>query len=68
MEQKQSPVIAETPRILSPEAQRALSEAEERRKFLNAQGQKPSAEIGGRTGPEPTRYGDWETGGITSDF
>lgn len=25
-------------------------------------------EIGGRKGPEPTRYGDWERNGIISDF
>jgi hypothetical protein len=25
-------------------------------------------EIGGREGPEPTRYGDWERKGIISDF
>lgn len=25
-------------------------------------------EIGGPSGPEPTRYGDWEVGGIASDF
>lgn len=25
-------------------------------------------EIGGPTGPEPTRYGDWERNGICSDF
>lgn len=25
-------------------------------------------EIGGRQGPEPTRYGDWEKGGLISDF
>jgi len=25
-------------------------------------------EIGGRKGPEPTRYGDWEKDGIISDF
>ena len=25
-------------------------------------------EIGGRAGPEPTRYGDWEKKGIISDF
>ncbi len=32
---------------------------------------KPAAapkEIGGRKGPEPTRYGDWENKGIASDF
>jgi len=27
-----------------------------------------TAEIGGRKGPEPTRYGDWEKNGIISDF
>ncbi len=25
-------------------------------------------ELGGREGPEPTRYGDWENNGIASDF
>ena len=25
-------------------------------------------EIGGRAGPEPTRYGDWEKKGLISDF
>ncbi|MCH2038366.1 MAG: DUF1674 domain-containing protein [Rickettsiales bacterium] len=25
-------------------------------------------EIGGRDGPEPTRYGDWEVGGKCVDF
>ena len=25
-------------------------------------------EVGGREGPDPTRYGDWEKGGIASDF
>lgn len=29
---------------------------------------KSSKEIGGRKGPEPTRYGDWENKGIVSDF
>ncbi len=28
----------------------------------------PPKEIGGGKGPEPTRYGDWEVGGICSDF
>ena len=32
--------------------------------------QSPSrpVEIGGRAGPEPTRYGDWEKGGRCIDF
>jgi hypothetical protein len=25
-------------------------------------------EIGGRKGPDPVRYGDWEKGGIAVDF
>ncbi len=25
-------------------------------------------EVGGRDGPEPTRYGDWEKGGRAIDF
>lgn len=25
-------------------------------------------EVGGRKGPEPTRYGDWEKNGLISDF
>jgi hypothetical protein len=28
----------------------------------------PQKEVGGREGPEPTRYGDWEKNGIISDF
>ena len=58
-------------RILPPEAQRALKEAEERRRARDgadaAEPAKP-AEIGGAKGPEPTRYGDWEKNGIVSDF
>jgi hypothetical protein len=28
----------------------------------------PKTEIGGRDGPDPVRYGDWEKGGIAVDF
>lgn len=28
----------------------------------------PATEIGGRGGPEPTRYGDWEKNGRCIDF
>ncbi|MFN8721886.1 MAG: succinate dehydrogenase assembly factor 4 [Rhodospirillales bacterium] len=28
----------------------------------------PPGEIGGPKGPEPTRFGDWETNGRCSDF
>ncbi|NNE85053.1 MAG: DUF1674 domain-containing protein [Alphaproteobacteria bacterium] len=33
-----------------------------------AQADKPTAEIGGPKGPEPTRYGDWERDGRCVDF
>lgn len=33
-----------------------------------ATGAAPPAEIGGRDGPEPTRYGDWEKNGRCIDF
>ena len=51
---------------LPPEAQRALAEAEERRK--KASGDKPPIELGGRDGPDPARYGDWEKKGLAIDF
>lgn len=57
----------EAPRVLSPEAQRALAEAEERRRQATEAREVP-AERGGRAGPDPVRYGDWENGGIASDF
>lgn len=33
-----------------------------------AEGDKMQREIGGREGPEPTRYGDWEKNGRCIDF
>jgi hypothetical protein len=51
---------------LSPEAKRALAEAEARRR-AKKENALPK-EVGGRDGPEPTRYGDWEKNGIASDF
>lgn len=47
-------------------AQRALAEAEARRKA--AQVPDLPQEFGGRNGPEPVRYGDWEKKGIAVDF
>ncbi len=46
-------------------ARRALAEAEERRK---AEAPDLPPELGGRDGPEPVRYGDWEKKGIAVDF
>ena len=33
-----------------------------------AQAEKRPVEIGGRAGPEPTRFGDWEKNGRCIDF
>ena len=52
----------------SPEAQRALAEAAERRAAQEATAMVKVSEIGGRDGPDPVRYGDWEQGGIAWDF
>ena len=66
---------------LPPAAQRALAEAEERRRaaaaHAEAEARRKAAEAAataqpkefqGPKGPEPTRYGDWERKGIASDF
>jgi hypothetical protein len=55
------------PAALPPAAQRALAEAEERRKAADAAPPLPT-ELGGRIGPEAVRYGDWEKKGIAIDF
>jgi hypothetical protein len=52
---------------LPPAALRALAEAEERRRAAADQAPLP-AELGGRDGPEPVRYGDWEKKGLAIDF
>lgn len=57
---------SEKPSQIPPEATRALAEADARRKKTASQKQAP--ELGGRDGPEPVRYGDWERNGIAVDF
>ncbi|WP_412506374.1 DUF1674 domain-containing protein [Roseovarius sp. SYSU LYC5161] len=58
--------MTETPKDLPPAAKRALAEAKQRRKAA-APEDRP-VELGGRDGPEPVRYGDWEKKGIAIDF
>ncbi len=58
----------QSPRTLTPEAQRALAEAEARRQARDAAAAPQQPEIGGRKGPDPARFGDWEKDGIASDF
>jgi len=53
---------------LSPAAERALAEAAARRAEAERHAAEPAKEVGGPSGPEPTRYGDWEKKGLTSDF
>ncbi len=55
---------AASDRKLTPEARRALKEAAQRR----AGAKQAAPEQGGPSGPEPTRYGDWERKGIAVDF
>ncbi len=53
-------------RPLSEVARRALLEAADRRAAEQAAESDP--EYGGPTGPEPTRFGDWEKKGLAVDF
>ncbi|MGJ8563877.1 MAG: DUF1674 domain-containing protein [Alphaproteobacteria bacterium] len=53
---------------LSPAARRALDEAAERRSARLAASDALPPEKAGPKGAEPTRYGDWERGGIAYDF
>lgn len=55
-----------TGKAIPAAAQRALAEAAARRKA--ARPADLPKEVNGRDGPEPTRFGDWEVKGITSDF
>ena len=48
-------------------AEQALEEARERERGREMTSKLPK-EIGGPKELEPTRYGDWEKNGITSDF
>ena len=61
-----SPGQADKP--LAPAAERALAEAATRRREHERAELQKQKELGGRKGPDPTRYGDWEVKGIASDF
>jgi hypothetical protein len=55
-------------RPLAPAAERALAEAAQRRAEIDRKLREQPAELHGRKGPDPARYGDWEVKGIASDF
>lgn len=47
-------------------AKRALAEAAERKRAANTN--PLPKELGGRDGPDPVRFGDWEKKGLAVDF
>ena len=55
-------------RAATTAAEMALAEAEARRRAQAEEAAKSAPEIDGPKGPDPVRYGDWEKGGIASDF
>jgi hypothetical protein len=62
---------AEVQQRIREAGERARAEAEARRKAADEERTKippPAKESGGRDGPEPVRYGDWEVNGVASDF
>lgn len=61
-----NPAPQADPAALPPAAKRALAEAKARRAAA-ASPARPT-EIGGRDGPDPVRFGDWEKKGIAVDF
>ena len=65
--QSNVPVPEARRKKLTPAAERALAEAAARRAAASKEPEPPK-EFRGREGPDPARYGDWETKGIASDF
>ena len=51
-----------------PVEQAALSDRQSGQKTISGTVSETVSEIGGPKGPEPTRYGDWESNGRCSDF
>lgn len=64
--QDDTPSPTQAAKVLSPAARRALAEAEARRQ-AQQQADMP-AEVGGRGGADPARFGDWEINGRAIDF
>ena len=58
--------MTQAPKDISDAAKRALAEASDRREKTKAM--ELPEELGGRDGPEPVRFGDWERKGIAVDF
>ena len=60
--------VEKTNKKLTPAAERALAEAEERRLKAETETKSMPPEKNGRGGLDPIRYTDWEVKGIASDF
>jgi len=66
---KINPSVSASAKGTPPAAgQRALAEAEARRRLAGKGAEVARKEINGRGGLDPARYGDWEVKGIASDF
>lgn len=66
--------VKDTPSVIparslnpTPAAERALAEAEARRREAAPAPTAPG-EVNGRGGLDPARFGDWEVNGIACDF
>ena len=46
----------------------ATNTANKKHDDIKKSSDKKAKEFGGRDGPDPVRYGDWENKGIASDF
>ena len=55
-------------KTLTPQARRALEEAAARRAAAEVHAADQPHEQNGPSGPDPTRYGDWERKGLAVDF
>jgi hypothetical protein len=62
-----TPPNAAPGKVLTPAARRALEDAAARH-AAEAEAAARAHENGGPSGPEPTRFGDWERKGIAVDF
>ncbi len=61
-------MTAVTPDNKAGSTEPATPEPEKDDESAGSAGGPPPKEIGGRDGPDPTRYGDWEKGGRCIDF
>ncbi|HIC82445.1 MAG TPA: DUF1674 domain-containing protein [Kiloniellaceae bacterium] len=66
--QAPAPAPARNPGSEKQTAQKADQKAVPAKKAVSREEKGQPKELGGPSGPEPTRYGDWERKGICVDF